>query len=60
MTYITLHDLFAAKIAEKAKPKALYLVYGFSKILPRYQGLELFIPDVAAQGIVTLYGKGTS
>ena len=59
-TYITLHDLFAAKIAEKAKPKALYLVYGFSKILPRYQGLELFIPDVAAQGIVTLYGKGTS
>lgn len=59
-TYITLHDLFAAKIAEEAKPKALYLVYGFSKILPRYQGLELLIPDVAAQGIVALYGKGTS
>ena len=59
-TYITLHDLFAAKIAEEAKTKALYLVYGFSNILPRYQGLELFIPDVAAQGIVTLYGKGTS
>ena len=58
-TYITLHDLFAAKIAEEAKPKALYLVYGFSKILPRYQGLELLIPDVASQGIVALYGKGT-
>ena len=57
-TYITLHDLFAVKIAEKAKPKALYLVYGFSKILPRYQGLELLIPDVASQGIVALYGKG--
>ncbi|MES0397150.1 MAG: hypothetical protein ABUK17_06350 [Syntrophobacteria bacterium] len=57
-TYITLHDLFAAKIAEEAKPKALYLVYGFSKILPRYQGLELLIPDVASQGIVALYGKG--
>jgi SAM-dependent methyltransferase len=59
-TYITLHDLFAAKIAEAAKTKALYLVYGFSKILPRYQGLELLIPDVASQGIVALYGKGTS
>ena len=59
-TYITLHDLFAAKIAEQAKPKALYLVYGFSKILPRYQGLELLIPDVASQGIVALYGKGES
>ena len=59
-TYITLHDLFGARIAQKAKTKALYLVYGFSKILPRYKGLELLIPDVASQGIVALYGKGQS
>jgi SAM-dependent methyltransferase len=57
-TYITLHDLFGAKIAAEAKPKALYLIYGFSKILPRYQGLDLLIPDLASQGIVALYGKG--
>jgi hypothetical protein len=57
-TYITLHELFAAKIAAEAKPKALYLVYGFNKILPRYQGLELLIPDLASQGIVALYGNG--
>ena len=57
-TYITLHDLFAAKIAAEAKPKALYLVYGFNKILPHYQGLRLLIPDLASQGIVALYGKG--
>jgi hypothetical protein len=57
-TYITLHDLFGAKIAAEAKPKALYLVYGFNKILPRYHGLELLIPDLASQGIVALYGKG--
>jgi len=56
-TYITLHDLFGAKIAAEAKPKALYLVYGFNKILPRYGGLELLIPDLASQGIVALYGK---
>ena len=59
-TYITLHDLFGARIAQKAKTKALYLVYGFSEILPRYQGLELLISDVASQGIVALYGKGMS
>ena len=57
-TYITLHDLFGAKIAEEAKPNALYLVYGFSNILPRYPGLELLVPDVASQGILALYGKG--
>jgi SAM-dependent methyltransferase len=59
-TYITLHDLFAAKIAEEGKQKALYLVYGFNRILPRYQGLEILIPDVASQGIVSLYAKGES
>ena len=56
-TYITLHDLFGAKIAAEAKSKALYLVYGSNKILPHYQGLKLLIPDLASQGIVALYGK---
>jgi len=56
-TYITLHDLFAEKIAKKAKDGALYLVYGFNKILPRYEGLRLLVPDVASQGIATLYVK---
>ena len=56
-TYITLHDLFAEKIAKEAKDGALYLVYGFNKILPRYQGLRLLVPDVASQGIATLYVK---
>ncbi|MCK8603205.1 hypothetical protein [Desulfoferrobacter suflitae] len=56
-TYITLHDAFAAKIAAQAKVGSLYLVYGFNKILPRYDGLELLIADVASQGIATLYQK---
>jgi len=56
-TYITLHDLFAEKIAEEAKTGALYLVYGFNKVLPRYHGLETLIPDVASQGIAALYKK---
>lgn len=57
-TYITLHDLFGEKIATEAKEGALYLVYGFNKIIPRYEGLEVLIPDVASQGISTLYRKG--
>jgi hypothetical protein len=56
-TYITLHDLFAAKIAREAKNSALFLVYGFNKVLPCYHGLELLIPDVASQGIIALYRK---
>jgi SAM-dependent methyltransferase len=56
-TYITLHDLFADKIAREAKPGALYMLYGFGRILPRYQGLELLVRDLGSQGIVALYGK---
>jgi hypothetical protein len=56
-TYITLHDLFADKIAREAKKGALYMIYGFSRILPRYDGLELLVPDLGGQGIVSLYGK---
>jgi len=54
-TYITLHDLFAEKIAREAKSGALYLVYGFHKIIPRYKGLNVVIADVGSQGIATLY-----
>jgi hypothetical protein len=56
-TYITLHDLFAEKISREAKGGALYLVYGFNKVLPRYDGLELLAPDVAGQGVAALYVK---
>jgi len=53
--YITLHDLFAEKIAREAKSGALYLVYGFHKILPQYKGLNVVIADVGSQGIAALY-----
>ncbi|MCE5241567.1 MAG: hypothetical protein ABFD98_07285 [Syntrophobacteraceae bacterium] len=57
-TYIILHDLFAKKIASESKPGALYLVYGFSRVLPRYEGLELVEPDVAGRGVAALYRAG--
>ncbi len=57
-TYITLHDLFAEKIEQEAREGALYLVYGFSRVLPSYTGLETVIRDVGGQGIAALYRKG--
>ncbi len=56
-TYITLHDLFAEKIVREAKAGALFLVYGFHKVLPRYPGLEIEDPDLGRQGIASLYIK---
>lgn len=56
-TYITLHDVFAEKIAECARPGAYYLVYGFSKVLPQYDSFDLVNPDVGGQGIAALYRK---
>jgi trehalose-6-phosphate synthase len=56
-TYITLHDLFAEKIARDAKSGALYLVYGFHKILPQYKGLKVVIADIGSKRIAALYGQ---
>ncbi len=57
-TYITLHDVFAEKICREAEDGALYLVYGFHKVLPSYAGLEVLIPDVGGQQIAALFVKG--
>jgi hypothetical protein len=59
-TYITLHEVLAEKITPEAKPGALYLVYGFSRILPRYDHLEVMIPDLGSQGMAALYRKDFS
>jgi len=56
-TYITLHEVFAEKIRQDAKEGALYLVYGFHRVLPAYPGLELLIPDVGGQQIASLFVK---
>ncbi len=56
-TYITLHDVFAEKIIHDAKKGAKYLVYGFNKILPSYNGMKLINPDVGKQNILALYEK---
>jgi hypothetical protein len=56
-TYITLHEVFAERIARDAADGALYLVYGFHRVLPSYPGLKLLIPDVGGQQIAALFVK---
>lgn len=57
-TYITLHDEFAERISRDAAEGALYLVYGFHRVLPSYPGFEIVIPDVGDQQIAALFRKG--
>jgi hypothetical protein len=59
-TYITLHDVFAEKICRDARDGALYLVYGFNRVLPSYEGLEVLVPDVGGQQIAALFVKRTA
>jgi len=56
-TYSALHDLFGETISKDAKEGAMYMVYGFNKILPVYDGLKLVDKDLGGQGIVALYKK---
>jgi SAM-dependent methyltransferase len=56
-TYITLHDVFAEKIAEHGRPGVYYLVYGFSRVLPVYESFELVDADVGTQAIAALFRK---
>jgi SAM-dependent methyltransferase len=56
-TYITLHDVFAEKIAEHGRPGVHYLVYGFSKVLPSYESFEVVNANVGAQSIAALFRK---
>jgi len=56
-TYITLHDVFAELIAQRGRTGALYLVYGFNRVLPRYDSFELVVPDLGSRGIAALFRK---
>jgi hypothetical protein len=56
-TYLTMQEEFAELIARKAKPGAVFMVYGLEKIIPRFTGLRLLTPDKPLEGIVALYQK---
>jgi len=56
-TYLTMQVEFAELIARKARPGALFMVYGLEKIIPRFPGLHLLTPERSLEGIIALYRK---
>jgi SAM-dependent methyltransferase len=56
-TYLTMMEEFAELIVRKARPGALFMVYGLDKILPRFSGLQLLTPERPLEGIIALYQK---
>ncbi len=56
-TYLTMQEEFAAVIAQKAEPGAVFAVYGLERIQPRLPGFELLTPGRALNGTLALYRK---
>jgi hypothetical protein len=56
-TYLIMHEEFAELISERAKTGAFFMVYGFNKILPKYQGLQLLKHLSPMEGILAFYRK---
>jgi hypothetical protein len=56
-TYLTMQAEFGELIVRKAKPGALFMVYGLEKIIPRLPGLRLLTPERPLEGIIALYQK---
>jgi hypothetical protein len=56
-TYLTMQEEFAGLIARKARPGALFMVYGLERIIPRFTGLHLLTPERPLENIVALYRK---
>lgn len=56
-TYLTMQEEFASLIARKARPGAVFGVYGLDRIQPRLPGFELLTQDRALNGILALYRK---
>ena len=56
-TYLTMQEEFAELIVRKARPGAVFMVYGLEKIIPRFNGLRLLTLARPLEGIVALYQK---
>ena len=52
-----LYDLFGEKIVKEPKKGAYFMLYGYSKILQNYQGLQLIKNDGILERIMPIYRK---
>ena len=55
-TYLIMQEEFAELISRKARPGAVFMVYGLARILPHFPGLRLLTPT-PLEGILALYDK---
>ena len=56
-TYLVMHEEFADLIGARAKPGAVFMVYGLEKVLPKYPGFQLLDHLSPLEGILALYRK---
>lgn len=56
-TYLVMHEEFSSLISAKAKPGAIFMLYGVGKVLPQYDGLKLMSNISPMLGILALYRK---
>jgi len=56
-TYLVMHEEFARLIRDRARPGAVFMVYGLEKVLPRYPGFQLLDHLSPLEGILAFYRK---
>lgn len=56
-TYLIMHEEFSELIRRRARPGARFLVYGLSRIMPRYPGMRLLTDPRPLEGILAVYEK---
>ncbi len=55
-TYLTMYEEFGAIISERAKPGAVFIVYGMENIIPRLDGLSILTQN-PIERILAIYQK---
>jgi len=56
-TYLIMHDEFAHMLKEKARPGAIFMVYGVHRIMSVYRGFRRLDHLSPMEGILALYQK---
>ena len=56
-TYLIMQEEFSQLIIHKAKPGALFLVYGLDRIMQQFDGFKLLTTGRSLEGILAIYRK---
>jgi hypothetical protein len=56
-TYLVMYEEFASLISKKARPGAIFMIYGLNRIMPRLEGLRLLRHISPLNEIIAVYQK---